>query len=169
MAKVLVVYASRYGATEEIAEVLAEELGAQGAEAQACPVEEAGDLAGYDAVVVGSAVYHGRWLDEARQFVNLRREDLAARPTWLFSSGPIGGTANAEADLARKCGLDTPVPGRLSSVAQRVGVRGHATFGGKIGEGATGMLARWMPRGDWRDMDQVRAWAERIRGGLPTA
>lgn len=169
MAKVLVVYASRYGATEEIAEVLAEELGARGVETQCRPVEEAGDLDGYDAVVVGSAVYHGRWLDTARTFVHEHREVLASRPTWLFSSGPIGGTANAEADLARKCGLDTPVPGRLSSVAQRVGVRGHATFGGKIGEGATGMLARWMPRGDWRDMDQVRAWAEQIGTGLSAA
>ena len=116
-------------------------------------------FAGYDAVVVGSAVYHGRWLEEARRFVTGRRSELEAMPTWFFSSGPTGGSPAQEAAVQRSCGFDTPIPRALTGVARQIQVRGHATFGGTIGEGATGMLGRWMPRGDWRDFDQVKEWA----------
>lgn len=167
--KVLVAYASRYGATRQIAEVLGEALAERGAEVRVAPAGELRDAAGYDVVVVGSAVYNGRWLEEARRFVG--RGGLRAVPTWFFSSGPTGGSPQAEAAVLRSCGLDTPVPRHLAAVAKRIGIRGHATFGGTIGEGATGMLARWMPRGDWRDFGQVRVWAGRISDeiGVPVA
>jgi menaquinone-dependent protoporphyrinogen oxidase len=51
------------------------------------PVEQVGDLSGYTEVVLGSAVYVGRWLEPARRFVEEHADELAARPTWLFSSG----------------------------------------------------------------------------------
>lgn len=157
--KVLVVFASKYGATKEIAEALSEALNERGTAAKVAPAGEVMDLTGYDAVVVGSAVYHGRWLEEARRFVTGRRSELEAMPTWFFSSGPTGGSPAQEAAVQRSCGFDTPIPRALTGVARQIQVRGHATFGGTIGEGATGMLGRWMPRGDWRDFDQVKEWA----------
>lgn len=57
-------------------------------------------VGGYDAVVLGSAVYVGRWLEPARELVDAHAEELAARPTWLFSSGPIGDPPKPEADDA---------------------------------------------------------------------
>ena len=170
-ARVLVVYASKYGATREIAEVLGAALDERGAEATVAPAGDMPEVTGYDVVVVGSAVYNGRWLEGARRFVNVRRGELEAHPTWLFSSGPTGGSPEAEAALRKSCGLDTPVPRGMAGAARRIQVRGHATFGGTIGVGATGMLARWMPRGDWRDFDQVKAWAGVICDeiGVPVA
>ena len=161
-ARVLVVYASKYGATREIAEVLGAALDERGAQATVVAASDATEVTGYDVVVVGSAVYNGRWLEGARRFVSARRSDLELRPTWFFSSGPTGGSPEAEAAVLRSCGLDTQPPRGMAGAARRIKVRGHATFGGTIGEGATGMLARWMPRGDWRDFDQVKEWAGRI-------
>src|SRR5262245_10339488 len=77
--RVLVAYASRHGATKGIAERIAAVLERRGLEVDA-----------YDAFVVGSAAYMGRWLEPARAFVTLHRDLLAAHPLWLFSSGPIG-------------------------------------------------------------------------------
>ncbi len=50
-------------------------------------------LAGYDAFVVGSAVYAAHWQKEAAAFVQRNRTVLATRPVWLFSSGPLGTVA----------------------------------------------------------------------------
>ena len=57
---VLVAYGSKHGATKGIAERIAETLWAAGHDAAARPIEAAGELAAYDAFVVGSAVYAGR-------------------------------------------------------------------------------------------------------------
>ena len=87
---VLVVYASKHGATGEIAERVAQTMAAAGQQAQARPVTAAGDLTGYDAFVVGSAVYMEHWQKEAVEFVRRNRAVLADHPVWLFSSGPLG-------------------------------------------------------------------------------
>ena len=91
--KVLVGYGSKHGSTRAIAERIAETLRAAGHRAAARPVEAAGDLAGYDAFVIGSGVYAGRWIQEATEFVRRHQPILASRPVWLFSSGPIGTMA----------------------------------------------------------------------------
>ena len=41
-------------------------------------------------MVLGSAVYAGRWLEPAREYAATHAGGLRTRPTWLFSSGPIG-------------------------------------------------------------------------------
>lgn len=169
MAAVLVAFASRHGSTREIAEVLAATLGELGAEVSVLTAAEVDDVTSFDAVILSSAVYHGRWIDDARHFLSHHRHQLEGRPTWLFSSGPTGGSPEADAALATSCGLDTPVPGALARTASRLEVRGHATFGGRIGPEATGMLESWMPRGDWRDLDQVRQWGRLIGAELQSA
>ena len=89
----LVVYASKHGATQGIAERIAAKLGEAGQEAQARPAEAAARLIGYDAFVAGSAVYAAHWQKEASAFVRRNRTVLASRPVWLFSSGPLGTEA----------------------------------------------------------------------------
>ncbi|MDA8219792.1 MAG: flavodoxin domain-containing protein, partial [Dehalococcoidales bacterium] len=84
---VLVAYASKYGATREIAERIAEELRSAGHGVEVRSVKSAGDLAGYEAFVIGSAVYFGHWLKEAAEFVRRNRAVLVDRPVWLFSCG----------------------------------------------------------------------------------
>jgi len=164
---VLVAYASKHGSTKEVAEAISATLRALGSKVDVVAAGGVKDLAGYDAVVVGSAVYHDRWQEEARGLLKRVRPQLRERPTWLFSSGPTGGTPDADAKVAAAAGNDSSVPPKgIEHEARRIGAREHITFPGKVSEEATGFLERWMPRGDWRDFDQIRAWAGSIHAQL---
>lgn len=66
--KVLVAYASKHGATQGIAEAIAEQLRVRGLSAEAIPAAADMDLGSADAVVLGSAIYVGSWRDEAVEF-----------------------------------------------------------------------------------------------------
>ncbi len=89
-ARVLVVYASRHGATRGIAERIAARLTESGVDVTLESAQEVEDVGGYDAYVIGSAAYMFHWLKDATDFVRHHRKLLAARPVWLFSSGPTG-------------------------------------------------------------------------------
>jgi len=86
---ILVGYASKHGATAEIAERIAEILTLAGQHAEARPVQQAGDLGGYQGFVIGSAAYTAHWRKDATAFVMSNRDLLAHRPVWLFSTGPL--------------------------------------------------------------------------------
>lgn len=81
---VLVVCASRHGATAGIAERIAAALRATGLQAEARPVTEVRDLGPYDAVVLGGAAHMFHWLKDATAFARRHRAELgageAARP-----------------------------------------------------------------------------------------
>ena len=66
---VLVAVASRHGATHEIAEAVGRGLPAAGIANEVRSVEDVDDLDAYAAIVLGSAVYVGSWLDDAKRFV----------------------------------------------------------------------------------------------------
>jgi menaquinone-dependent protoporphyrinogen oxidase len=106
----------------------------------------------------------GRWQGDAMEFLKRFEHELKARPTWLFSSGPTGGSAEADAAVARALASPeaVPAPKDIAKRAARIGARGHATFPGKVGAGVGGMFEQWVPRGDWRDFDAIKAWARSI-------
>ncbi len=52
--------------------------------------DEVTELEDYDAVVLGSAVYAGHWLEPAKQLAERFVGQLLGRAVWLFSSGPVG-------------------------------------------------------------------------------
>ena len=92
--KVLVCVASKYGATSEIAQAVADVLAGQGLEVSVAPPGQADAIEEFDAVVLGSAVYMGQWMKPARELAEHSAAALAARPVWLFSSGPVGEPAS---------------------------------------------------------------------------
>ena len=164
MAKVLVAYASKRGSTAEIAEAIASVLGASGFEVDCSEVGTVAGLDGYDAVVLGSAVYMRRWRGDARQFLRRHRKELAQRPLWVFSSGPTG-------DPAR----DNPAwtePGHTIKLVEQLGAREHVVFGGSMPAEPHGRIEQSMVDGtppefrDRRDWDEIRAWAARIAAEL---
>ena len=57
--QVLVVYATKYGATAEIAEKIGQVLRQASLQANALPADRIRDLSPYKAVALGSAVYYG--------------------------------------------------------------------------------------------------------------
>ena len=98
---VWVVVASKYGSTREVAEAIAEEFG-RPHEVQVREAAELENFEGADAVVLGSAIYGGRWLEPARRLIEERSGELAAHPTWLFSVGPLGEPPKPEERAPRR-------------------------------------------------------------------
>ncbi len=160
--RVLVAVASRHGATREIGEAIGRTLASSGVEAHVQAFEEAGELAAYDAFVLGSAIYMGRWLEPARDFVEANDETLAARPTWLFSSGPIGDPPRPAADDAVQ----------IDAVVAATNARDHRLFAGRLDKSALGfgeramVLAFRVADGDYRDWAEIEAWSQEIAAAL---
>ena len=161
--RALVVVASRYGATTEIAERLSawlpETEGGRALELTAVvqSAVRAPDPSAFDAVLAGSAVYAGRWLEPAREYVARHAAALRRRPVWLFSSGPIGEPP-----------FPPDEPHDASPLAQLIGARGHRIFPGRLEKGLLSVGERAMvtamraPLGDFRDWPAVRRWAGEI-------
>jgi len=161
--RVLVVAASRHQGTHEIAEAIATGLISRGIEADAVPVEQIETLGLYGAVVLGSAVYMGRWLSEARRFAQIHASALCMMPVWLFSSGPVGPVNHP---IPPGTPADVPVLMRLTHAL------GHRTFAGRLDmtrlHFAERGLARasHVPEGDSRDWDAIDRFAGEIADEL---
>ena len=160
--KVLVTAASRYGATAEIATAIVDVLAAHGHEVTALPPDQAASVDGYEAVVLGSAVYAGHWLPAARDFAQRSGEALATRPLWLFSSGPVGDPARK---LVQKMGVP---PLEVGEIRERTHALDHRMFAGRLDAANLPVLQRAALaafsglQGDFRDWDAIRAWASGI-------
>jgi menaquinone-dependent protoporphyrinogen oxidase len=156
--KALVVYGSKLGGTEGLADMIGQALIEQQWQVTVRPaaVKEA-DVGAYDAVVIGGGLYAGRWHKDARRFVKRESKALRTANVWLFSSGPLG-------DAAESAGSLEPVP-HVAQLMADIGARGHATFGGRLSPDARGFPASAMAKkmsGDWRDDEQVRSWVKEI-------
>jgi menaquinone-dependent protoporphyrinogen oxidase len=163
---VLVTAASKHGATLEIAEAVARALDEQGVSAELVGINEVSDLGSYDAYVIGSGIYLGNWLKEARRFVDDHAAELAQRPTWLFASGSIVGEPPVADDPnALRAGL-------VERLVETTHAREHKLFAGKLDSSKLGLLERAAVRGahasegDYRDWDEVERWAAEIAAEL---
>jgi len=171
--RILVVYASKHGATQGIAERIAAKLAEAGLQSEARRAKVAGDLAGWDAFVIGSAVYLGRWQKDASHFVQRNRAILASKPVWLFSSGPLGKQA---AGMAGLDGADGAELREVAGFTALIGPRDHQVFSGALDPARLGPaehLIRKMPageallpEGDFRNWAEIDSWAARIAGEL---
>ncbi|MET0433040.1 MAG: flavodoxin domain-containing protein [Cellulomonas sp.] len=159
--RVLVTVASRHGSTREIGVEVAEVLRAAGHDVVEADPDEVEAVDGYDAVVLGSAVYVGRLAAALRELVDRQGAQLAARPTWLFWSGRVGEPP-----------LPAAEPDDVRVVARRVAARDVAAFGGRLQRDELGLAERALvamieaEAGDFRDFDEVDAWAARVADEL---
>jgi menaquinone-dependent protoporphyrinogen oxidase len=85
-----VIPTSKHGGTAEIGRVIATALRGHGIDVDVSQPEHMFKPADYDGYIIGSAIYLGDWIDRARSFVDQHAEVIARKPTWLFSSGPLG-------------------------------------------------------------------------------
>jgi menaquinone-dependent protoporphyrinogen oxidase len=158
--RVLVAYASKHGGTEEIARRIAHVLRSEGVRVDVGVVSEVGGVSQYDALVLGGALYMGRWLRPARRFARRFARDFRGRPVWLFSSGPIDDSATAQ-DLV-------PVPD-VQRAIRRLDARDHVTFGGRLAEEPDDVLGRMLAEkmhGDFRDWKLIDAWTKTVAAEL---
>ena len=163
---VLVTAASRHGATRELAETIARVLEDHALSTHLVAMNEVDELGRYDAFVVGSGIYLGNWLKEARRFVDSHATELAQRPTWLFASGSIvGDPPVADDPNALRAGL-------VERLIETTHAREHKLFAGKLDVSKLGLLEKAAVRGahasegDYRDWDDVERWATQIAAEL---
>jgi menaquinone-dependent protoporphyrinogen oxidase len=167
---ILVAYASKYGATQEIAEKIGEVLRQAGLQADVTPVDGIRDLTPYQAVILGSAIYIGKWQKEAVRFLQTHEKTLADRPVWLFSSGPTGEGDPVELVEGQR------LPAGLQPVVDRIQPRDIAVFHGHINPDKINFIEKWAikslvkkPFGDFRDWDSIVTWSTRIADALKNA
>jgi menaquinone-dependent protoporphyrinogen oxidase len=166
MAKVLVAYASRLGGTRGIAEAIGVGLEKRGHEAVVKSVSDVAGVDSFDAVVLGSGVFANHWHKPAIEFARRHEAALAARPLWLYSSGPVGDTKN----------LQPSDPSDVGALRERLRPRDHRIFWGALDRAAIGksdlgafsrfISRRFIPEGDWRDWPAIDAWADVIANEL---
>lgn len=163
--KALVVYGSKLGGTEGLANMIGQALTDQQWQVTVrSAAEKMSDVGDYDAVLIGGGLYAGRWHKDARRFVQRESKALRTTNVWAFSSGPLG-------DAAESAGSLDPVP-QVARVMAEIGARGHATFGGRLSPDVRGFPASSMAKklsGDWRDEAQVRSWVKEITAELGRA
>jgi menaquinone-dependent protoporphyrinogen oxidase len=165
---VLIAVASRHGATQEIAEAIGKRIHASGFAVDVIKLPDSSeygprpDPAQYDAVVLGSGVYLGRWLAPAREFIKHHAETLNGMPVWAFSSGPIG---HPSADDGQHTGI--------AAVLSAVHPVDYRVFGGKLDPDVLGLAERVLAtviraaEEDDRDWNEIATWAEEIAEALP--
>jgi menaquinone-dependent protoporphyrinogen oxidase len=168
-ATILVAYASRHGATGEIAARIAGQLALSGAAVDLRRVDEVGEIDPYDAVVFGAPVYDQSWPPEAGRFVAEHGEALAARPLWLFSVGSFGDTKRLIGRLMRQ------EPKRIAEIRTAIRPREYRVFQGVIQKHQWPFWSRVLFHafggrfGDHRDWPVIEAWADQIVRALPDA
>ncbi len=165
--KTLVTYASKYGATREIAEKIANLLRQSGLSVDVSPCRQAAGPASYDAAILGSAVYFGCWRKEAVAFLEAWEKIPSPPPLWLFFSGPTGkGDPKAQAMNGQG------IPERRRPLIERIKPRDIAFFHGNVDPAALNFIERLAlknvqaPTGDFRDWDAIASWAGSIAASL---
>jgi menaquinone-dependent protoporphyrinogen oxidase len=158
--RALVAYASKYGSTGGVADAIGKELCGKDLAADVRLIKNAGDLSSYQAVVVGSPVYRGKWLPEAVDFLKKNRDALSEVPVayFLVCMALAKPTAKTQAEvLAYMDPILKAVP-EIKPVA-------IGTFAGALhydnlsGLNKTILKSMGTPEGDFRDWNAIRAWA----------
>lgn len=159
---ILVVYASKRGATKEIAEKVAQVLESSGMNVELLPAGQAVNPSPYKAVILGSAVYAGQWLKEAANFLRKNENVLIQKPLWLFSSGPTGH--GDPADLLK----GWLFPHTLKPLIERLHPRGMSVFHGVLNMEKLNLIEKMILKaikaepGDFRNWETVTSWATSI-------
>jgi menaquinone-dependent protoporphyrinogen oxidase len=154
--QVLIAYASKYGSTKEIAESIGGEFQKAGLQVDVLPVTRVQHLTSYQAVVLGSAIYIGKWQKEAVSFLEANKNTLASQKVWLFSSGPTGA---GDPDKL----LDGKVlPKDVQKLMDLIHPQNLVVFHGNIDAGKINFMERFAvknivkkPFGDFRDWNEI--------------
>ena len=185
MTTVLVVYASRHGATRGIAQRIGDVLRTEGLEVDVAPADHAAGVGAADAVVVGSAVYMGTWLKDAVEFVKRNEVRLAEVPVWFFSSGPLPGSSSKGSDVDPVTNALGPEDGpgsggrkKIIEISAATNPMDHRVFRGAFDPNDPAKVTserlvrllppvkKALPAGDFREWDVIEAWAREIAATL---
>lgn len=165
--KILVTYASRTGTTAEVAEAICKTLLESGAEVDVLPMQEVKDLSAYESVIAGSAIRGGRWLPEAIQFIRAHQSALRHKPFAMYTVCITLAMSNSEQYRSAVSGWTAPVRAIVPPLSEGL-FAGMLDFNKLPFNWETLKLRATVamgifPRGDRRDWNVVRAWAESLK------
>lgn len=181
--KILVSYASRTGTTAEVAEAIRrvltpsppihgrppdnEHLGQEALEVDVLPMQEVKDLSPYDAVIAGSAIRAARWLPEAMQFIRAHQSVLRHKPFAMYTVCITLAMSNGEQYRQGVRDWTAPVRAIVQPLSEGL-FAGMIDFRKLPFNWETLKLRATVamgifPRGDHRDWNAVRLWAESLK------
>lgn len=159
--RVLVVYATRSGCTEGVAERIGETLVHLGFDVETVSADQAGDPSGFDAVIVGSGVRAGLWHGSAKSWVAKHQESLRAMPVALYTCGLV--IMQGDEKVAEVRAYTDQIISAAGIEPLDVGL-----FAGWNEPDAFSMPERVVmklmktPRGDFRDNAAITSWTEQV-------
>lgn len=168
MSKILVVYGTKTGCTQGVAEEIGATLAAVGVQADVKSAEDKPDPAAYDAVLVGSGVRAGSWHGAVKEWVTSNAGALRERPVAFFTACLTMASDPGKADEVRAY-TDTLI---ADSGVQPVDI---GLFAGMNEPKAFSLPERLIlkalkaPQGDFRDFEAIGAWARDVAGKLGVA
>lgn len=145
MATALIVFATRAGQTENIADLIAEGMRFTGMDAKvvhATQLTKQEDLEGYDAYVLGSATYHGEMMQAMKTLLFLAAKlNLEGKAGGSFGAFGWSGEApdriyNTMENILKMDMVGGPL--RLKSAAIQGGMQMAQDYGREIGKKVTG-------------------------------
>jgi menaquinone-dependent protoporphyrinogen oxidase len=170
--KMLVVYASMFGSTGQVAVTIGEELCKDGYAVDIRLPSHVTSLDGYAAVVVGSCVKGSAWLDVAVNFVKLNRQALSKVPVAYFLTCMRLAARDDEAAQRLVAGWLDP----LRKDVPEVKPLSIGAFAGALDFKKLSAIQRVMypiiagnsHEGDFRNFNQIRTWSVGLRTTLTT-
>ncbi len=161
---ILVAYATRYGSTQQAAEIVADALRQAGFQVDLQLMREVKSLDDYDAIVLGAAIYNAKWHPDAHQFLSQHQQAVTQRPVAIFSLGPTTRNPAAKKRSISQLDKDLDKYPWLKPVAFEMFVGRYDLS--KMGLGSVGRL---VPLRDQSDPNAVRAWASALSAQLTHA
>lgn len=165
--KILVTYASRAGSTAGVAEAIGKTLAESGAQVDVIPMNDVKDLSPYQAVVAGSAIRGSKWLPEALEFIKTHRAELAQKRFAEFTVCITLAMSNGERYRSGVTDWVAPVRALVKPLSEGI-FAGMLDFSKLPLNWDTLMLRLTValgifPRGDHRDWNAIRLWAESLK------
>ena len=162
--RALIAYATKYGTTKEIAEEIQGVLTENGIESDITNVMETGTIDSYDAVILGSPVYMGKMLVEARDFCQRYKPYLIDKWLAIFVDGI--SCCPPEANNT------SPMIAAINEMSEYVRPAMKKIFAGAfspvgLSEGDA-QIADMVhpPVGDFRDHEEIRTWAREVASAI---